>query len=61
MPNRDGTGPQGEGSKTGRGFGECLPEVKNQGFLRGQGCRGRRSGRSNGRRQRRGQCENRCR
>ena len=23
MPNRDGTGPDGKGSKTGRGMGDC--------------------------------------
>lgn len=29
MPNRDGTGPQGEGPKTGRGLGNCkLTETK---------------------------------
>ncbi|MCD6271528.1 MAG: DUF5320 domain-containing protein [Deltaproteobacteria bacterium] len=25
MPNRDGSGPQGGGSKTGRGLGPCNP------------------------------------
>lgn len=24
MPNRDGTGPMGQGSLTGRGFGNCV-------------------------------------
>ncbi len=28
MPNKDGTGPQGEGAKTGRGAGNCSDEVK---------------------------------
>jgi len=28
MPKRDGTGPKGQGSKTGRGQGRCNP--KNQ-------------------------------
>lgn len=23
MPNRDGTGPQGKGPRTGRGLGDC--------------------------------------
>ena len=23
MPNRDGTGPEGKGPRTGRGFGRC--------------------------------------
>lgn len=26
MPNRDKTGPEGKGSKTGRGMGQCSPE-----------------------------------
>ncbi len=25
MPNRDGTGPEGKGSRTGRGLGNCAP------------------------------------
>ncbi len=29
MPNRDGTGPRGEGPKTGRGLGDCTGPVKN--------------------------------
>lgn len=28
MPNRDGTGPQGNGPKTGRGEGNCANESK---------------------------------
>jgi len=27
MPGRDGTGPMGQGSKTGRGMGNCLPRT----------------------------------
>ena len=30
MTNKDGTGPQGKGPRTGRGLGDCL-EVKNDG------------------------------
>ena len=26
MPNRDGTGPEGKGPKTGRGAGDCEEE-----------------------------------
>lgn len=25
MPNRDGTGPEGKGPRTGRGLGDCEP------------------------------------
>jgi hypothetical protein len=27
MPQRDGTGPQGKGPKTGRGVGDCAPKA----------------------------------
>jgi len=27
MPNRDGTGPNGQGPKTGRGLGHCDEEI----------------------------------
>jgi len=30
MPGRDGTGPEGKGSRTGRGLGNCLPEASTQ-------------------------------
>ena len=30
MPNRNGTGPMGQGAKTGRGKGNCSEEVNNQ-------------------------------
>ncbi len=31
MPNRDGTGPNGKGSRTGRGVGNCpKPEEKKE-------------------------------
>jgi len=29
MPNRDKTGPMGQGPKTGRGLGNCQGETKN--------------------------------
>ena len=29
MPRLDGTGPNGEGSKTGRGLGNCNPNQEN--------------------------------
>lgn len=53
MPRRDGTGPMGKGSMTGRGLGACTDnnEIRQQsGF--GFGCRrgfGRGSGRGLGR------------
>ena len=28
MPRRDGTGPEGAGSRTGRGLGNCAPNKK---------------------------------
>ena len=33
MPNRDGTGPRGKGSRTGRGLGNCKtgPKIKRKG------------------------------
>jgi len=46
MPNRDGTGPRGEGSRTGRQEGNCVgatPIRRGLGRRRGQGIgRGRR-------------------
>ena len=41
MPNLDKTGPRGEGSKTGRGRGECVPEADRSAIVqgRGRGCR----------------------
>ena len=47
MPNRDGTGPEGGGSKTGRQMGDCedaepvVGRGRGRGAGRGQG-RGRR-------------------
>ncbi|WP_459836974.1 DUF5320 domain-containing protein [Halanaerobaculum tunisiense] len=40
MPNRDGTGPEGLGSKTGRGLGPCGNGRRSQNGSRGKG-RGR--------------------
>ena len=39
MPNRDGTGPDGEGSNTGRGRGNCsgFPAGQGRGLGRGLG------------------------
>ena len=48
MPNRDGTGPDGQGAMTGRGLGPC-----GRGTSRGLG-RGRSVGRGQGRGQGRG-------
>jgi len=56
MPNKDGTGPEGKGSKTGRGLGNCSSKendkenssddkVRGQG--RGQG-KGQGLGKQNG-------------
>jgi len=44
MPNKDGTGPEGKGSKTGRQMGNCegREPVGGRGLGRGRGCRGRR-------------------
>ena len=40
MPNKDGTGPMGQGSKTGRQMGKCEgAEPIERGFRRGLGCR----------------------
>ena len=36
MPNRNGTGPEGKGSKTGRGLGTCGDGVS-KGDKRGRG------------------------
>lgn len=45
MPGRNGTGPQGKGSRTGRGLGNCSPgkindqQVSNAGIQRSFGQR----------------------
>ncbi len=41
MPNRDGTGPEGKGPKTGRQMGNCEGAVSQKGFGRGLGPCGR--------------------
>jgi hypothetical protein len=45
MPNLDGTGPQGQGQKTGRGLGDCTgQQIQNppgRGLGRSRGLRGR--------------------
>lgn len=54
MPNLDKTGPEGKGSKTGRGLGNCPDESGSQrvsrvGRPRGLGNRGQGQGRNAGR------------
>ena len=44
MPNRDGTGPTGQDSRTGRGVGNCAGQGGGRGF--GRGRRGLGFGRS---------------
>jgi hypothetical protein len=42
MPYRDGTGPEGKGARTGRGFGPCRDGMRRgdgRGFGRGLGLR----------------------
>ena len=48
MPNRDGTGPSGQGSLTGRGAGNCTKQT-GDGRLRGRGIGRRGTGRGIGR------------
>jgi hypothetical protein len=48
MPNKNGTGPEGKGPKTGRGLGTCGDGVDNaQGNAQGPG-QGRGQGRGQG-------------
>ena len=52
MPNKDGTGPEGRGPRTGRGLGNCAPQkdeltdipMPRRGF--GRGRKGFRRGRA---------------
>jgi len=37
MPNRDGTGPEGKGPKTGRQMGNCKDTLPKRGLGRGRG------------------------
>ena len=59
MPNNDGTGPNGQGSRTGRGLGRCKPNqsseknTNSESNERGMGLgRGNRRGNAQGRNQR---------
>ena len=45
MPNRDGTGPEGKGPRTGRGMGNCDSSAKPAGRPRRAGGRGQGQGR----------------
>ena len=47
MPNRDGTGPEGKGPRTGRQLGNCEDAKPNQKFSRPRLGRGQRARRSN--------------
>ncbi len=49
MPNFDGTGPNGEGSKTGRGLGDCDEKNVNKNISRKNTGRRRRKGRKRNR------------
>lgn len=53
MPQLDGTGPQGKGSKTGRGAGNCDDTKKDQEPRQGSGL-GARNGLGRGQGRRRG-------
>lgn len=44
MPNKDRTGPEGKGPRTGRGMGNCEGAEPQQGYGR---CQGRRCRRNN--------------
>lgn len=48
MPNRDGTGPNGQGPRTGRGAGNCEPKNSSDNNFCPRG-RGRGQGRGLGR------------
>ncbi len=37
MPNRNGTGPEGKGPKTGRGLGTCNGETSKENTVFGRG------------------------
>ena len=55
MPNRDKTGPEGKGAKTGRGLGRCqstdeTPNRSERPLGRGARCPRRGAGRGLGRR-----------
>lgn len=44
MPRKDGSGPKGQGPKTGRGTGNCAPATPQRGTGQGRG-NGRGGGR----------------
>jgi len=48
MPNRDKTGPEGKGPKTGRQMGNCKGAKPQPGFGRGARPRGRGLGKGRG-------------
>ena len=48
MPNKDKTGPEGKGPKTGRQLGNCNGAEPTNGQGRGQGPRGQGLGRGRG-------------
>lgn len=52
MPNRDNSGPNGEGSMTGRQVGNCTPKVEPKEFVRPRMARqlGRKGSQRNGNR-----------
>jgi hypothetical protein len=59
MPNKDGTGPEGKGSRSGRALGNCLTENSHDETVKygkGRGL-GRRSGNGKGNKNRR---RNKC-
>jgi len=57
MPNNDGSGPKGDGSKTGNGYGPCNPDKDYENKPR-QGGRGNRNGGCGGRKG--GRCGKGC-
>ena len=48
MPNKDGTGPEGKGPKTGRQMGDCKDAEPTAGMGRGFGPCGKGLGRGRG-------------
>lgn len=48
MPNRDGTGPDGQGPRTGGGRGNCSPNTPSKQPARPTPGRGPRDGRGRG-------------
>lgn len=52
MPRRDGTGPDGQGPRTGRGAGNCPPKTKDQSTVYPKPSGGRPRGGGRGRNRR---------